>query len=110
MIYECIMKNPIIKIAGLNALATTAYVAAVVSFISYAPKTIDQKDTVLLPIVMLLLFILSAAITGSLVIGRPILWYMDGKKKEAVTLLIATIAALFVITLVTFCVLVIFTK
>ena len=107
------MKNPIIKIAVLNALATAGYVAAVASFMFYVPQAIglnNKKDNVLMPFVMLLLLVLSAAITGSLVIGRPILWYMDGKKKEAVTLLIATIAALFVITLVTFCALVIFTK
>jgi predicted transglutaminase-like protease len=104
------MKNQILKIAGLNALATTAYIAAVVSFIFYAPKTIDEKATVLLPIMMLLLFVSSAAITGSLVLGRPILWYMDGKKKDAIHLLIATLVSLFAITLVAFCTLLLLTK
>lgn len=51
---------------------------------------------------MLLLLILSATVTGSLVLGRPILWYLDGKKKEAVSLFVATVGFLFLITIFAF--------
>lgn len=94
------MKNTILKHAALNALATALYVILVASFLFYAPKTIvPGPDTVLVPIVMLLLFVFSAALTGVLVFGRPILWYVDGKKKEALSLLAATLLIFLIITL-----------
>jgi hypothetical protein len=51
---------------------------------------------------MLLLFVTSAAITGFLVFGKPVMLYIDGKKREAVSLLGYTIGILFLITLVVF--------
>ena len=96
------MKHDILKIAGLNALATTLYIIMVASFMFYAPKTMDATPSVFLPVAMLLLFVCSAALTGTLVFGRPALWYLDGRKKEAITLLFATLGILFGITLVTF--------
>lgn len=86
----------------MNALATALYVAAVASFLFYAPKFFgpERSTTVLVPITMLLLFVFSAAVTGSLIFGRPSLWYLDGKKKEALTLLAHTLAILFAITAV----------
>lgn len=98
------MKNNIVKFAALHALGTAAYVTLIASFLFYTPQIFgtNGKDTVLIPIMMLLLFVCSAAITGLLVIGRPILWYMDGKKKEGISLLISTVIALFLILLVVF--------
>lgn len=97
------MKNNIIKIAIQNALATAAYVVAVASFLFYAPRVFKSgDDTVLVPIVMLLLFVFSAAMTGLLLFGRPAFWYLDGKKKEALSLLISTLVILLLITLVAF--------
>jgi hypothetical protein len=46
---------------------------------------------------MLSLLVFSAALVGSLIFGRPILWYLDNKKKEAVLLLAYTLASFFVI-------------
>ncbi len=51
---------------------------------------------------MLLLFVTSAAITGFLVFGKPAMLYIDGKKKEAISLLGYTIGMLFLITLIVF--------
>lgn len=90
----------IIKTAILNALATFLYVGLVASSFFYMSKFFGQTgkpDTILAPTVMLLLFVFSAGLTASLVFGRPILWYMDGKKKEAIHLLAYTLASLFVI-------------
>jgi hypothetical protein len=39
---------------------------------------------------MLLLFIISASVTGLLVLGKPIHLYLSGLKKEAFVLLFAT--------------------
>ncbi len=96
------MKNNIIKNAVFSAFATALYVAAISSFLFYAPKIFvtGKADTVLAPIVMLCLLIFSAALTGLLVFGRPILWYLDGKKKEALSLLAHTLVIFLIITIV----------
>ena len=73
--------NPILKTALLNAAGTAVYVIAVASFLFYAPKIFGRPDnSVFIPIAMLLLFVFSAALTGSLILGRPALWYLDGRK------------------------------
>lgn len=104
--YGTEMKNAILKFAALNALGTALYIALVASLFFYAPHLFgNTKDTVLIPIAMLLLFVVSASVTGSLVLGRPILWYLDGKKKEAVALFMATVGCLFLLTCIAFAVL-----
>ena len=50
---------------------------------------------------MLMLFVFSAAVTGSLIFGQPVLWYLDGKKKDALTLLTYTLAVFFILTVIT---------
>ncbi len=96
------MKNHIIKNAVINALATALYIALIASFLFYAPKTFGQNkaDTVLVPIVMLSLLVFSAALTGMLIFGRPALWYLDGKKKEALSLFIYTLVFFLIITII----------
>ena len=77
------------------------YVSAVASFLFYAPKIFGRPaNSALIPIAMLLVFVISAAFTGSLILGRPVLWYLDGKKKEALSLLISTLVIFLGITLV----------
>ncbi len=93
------MNDAIIKSAILHAVAAALYVATVASFLFYAPKSFGPANTVLVPIVLLLLFVFSAALTGILIFGRPILWYLDGRKKESLFLLAATLLVFLVIML-----------
>ena len=95
------MKNAILKRAVINALATAVYVIVIASFLFYAPKFFgpDRGDSVLVPIVMLLLLVFSAAFTGSLIFGQPVLWYLDGKKEESLSLIIYTLGVFLVITI-----------
>ncbi|MDO8516412.1 MAG: hypothetical protein Q7S28_04120 [bacterium] len=91
------MQKNIIKFGFLHAGATTAYIALLVLSIHYAVSFFESRgaeETILMPMVMLLLFVISAAITGFAVFGRPVMWYMDGKKKEAIALLAWTLGAL----------------
>ena len=95
------MSRKIIQNALINSGATAFYIIGVVSLIYYVPKMLGLDkvpDNFLMPVVMLLLFVISAAITGSLVFGRPILWYLDGKKREAVMLLCWTLVFLIITT------------
>jgi len=96
------MKNDIIKHAFINASLTALYIIGISSFLFYVSRFFDSPNTVLIPIMMLSLFVFSAALTGSLIFGRPILWYLEGKKEEAVFLLIYTLGIFLVITLLIF--------
>lgn len=56
------------------------------------------------PIIMLLLFVLSAAVMAILVFGKPVLLYLENQKKEALTMLFFTVgwlAAILFLTIVT---------
>ncbi len=98
------MRKIVLKTALINACATALYVTAVASFLFYAPKFFEpnKNETVLVPILMLSLLVFSAAITGSLIFGKPAIWYFDGKKKEALLLLAYTIGVFGIITVLAF--------
>lgn len=100
--------NPIVKTSLLHALATTAYIAAVAMFLFYAPQTIRSGNSPLLTTAILMLLVVSAAVTGSLVFGRPALWYLDGKKQEALRLLLTTCGFLLAFTALAFALLLAF--
>jgi hypothetical protein len=104
------MKKDILKYAFVNAFLTSLYISLVASFLFYGLRYFDfveKPDTVFAPIMMIMLFVFSAALTGILVLGRPILWYMDGNKKDAVNLLLSTLLVFFVIIILAFSVLVV---
>jgi len=94
--------KPILKTALFNSLATAVYVSAIGLFFFYVNKLNLKSSTPLIPIFMLMLFVFSAALTGTLVFGKPILWYLDGKKKEALSLLAYTLGIFFIIALLVF--------
>lgn len=94
--------NKIIKRALLNAMGTAVYILLVVSFIFSLQKFSSKPDNIIIPIAMLMLFVCSAAITGFLVFGKPVMLYIDGKKREAVSLLSYTIGTLFLLTVLSF--------
>jgi len=90
-------KSKIFKYAFLNGVATAVYIVLVALFLTFISGFFPEEDTVIAPIFMLMLFVVSAGITGSLVLGRPILWYIDGKKKESVILLSETLGIILLI-------------
>ena len=95
--------NKIIKRAPIDSLGTAAYIILIVLLIFSLQGLFSEKeDIIIIPVAMLLLFVSSAAITGFLVFGKPVMLYIDGKKKEAVSLLAYTLGILFLITLISF--------
>lgn len=92
----------IITRAFIDAVGTAAYIILVVSFMFSLQIFALKEDNMIIPIAMLLLFVCSAAITGFLVFGKPIMLYIDGKKREAVLLLSYTLGILFLITIIAF--------
>lgn len=92
--------DKITKSALINSLATVAYIIAVALFMNWGSSIkIGRVNTFLAPIALLLLFVTSAAICGYLVFGKPAQLYIDGKKKEALSLISQTLISLSVFTL-----------
>jgi len=91
-------KNILIKTSLLNALGTVIYVALIAIVMDNAPKIFGEMKSIASPIAFLLLFITSAAITGGLVLGRPIMVYLDNQKPAAVKLFAYTVGWLFIFT------------
>ena len=88
-------RNPI-----LNALAAAAYIVTVASVMYYGPKLVgpDPKETVLLPIAFLSLFVLSAATMGYLFLFQSVQMYLEGEKQQAVKLFVNTVGIFALIT------------
>lgn len=92
------MKN-ILKYAFLNAFSATAYIGLVAFFMKNVGKILGPMPEIIGMMSFLLLFVISAAMMGLLIFGRPILWYLDGKKAEAIKLISYTIVVLIIIVL-----------
>ncbi len=86
--------------ALVNAVAGSLYILVIAWSMFNVMPLIPKEDTFLAPTTFLLLFVLSAAIEGTLIIGQPIMLYLDGKKSEALKLLALTLGWLFIITAV----------
>lgn len=87
-----------------HAAAVLAYVAGVAWFMSHGKEIFgpEEPKNFLIPVGMLLLFIFSASVTGTLVLGRPILLYLNGQKSEAARFFVYTLAWIFVIMITIF--------
>ena len=93
------------KILGysiLGSFGTAFYITAIVSFMYYCDKYSLLGENLLIPIFFLMLFVFSAAFTGFLILGKPIMLYADGKKRDAVVLFFSTIILFFMIAIVVF--------
>lgn len=80
------MKNPL-----LNAISALAYISGIVLIINVIGTLQLPSNQIIIPIIMLSLFTLSAAIMGYLFCYQPLILYLDGKKKEAVKLFLQTV-------------------
>ncbi|HRY63700.1 MAG TPA: hypothetical protein P5267_03825, partial [Patescibacteria group bacterium] len=84
--------------AGLiDALGVAIYVVIVALIMQNGEKIFGKMSTIIGPVAFLLLFVVSAAITGALTLGRPVMLYLDNKKAEAVKLFIGTIGWLLLL-------------
>jgi hypothetical protein len=97
-----IYMNKLVQRSFLNALSTTAYVTVIATFLFNANKIFAPKDTAFAPMAALMLLVLSAAVTGSLVVGKPLLMFLNGQKSEAVKLFIYTVCWLALATIIFF--------
>jgi len=91
------------KLGFFLALGEVIYIGLVAFLMSNAElffgNTPDQS--ILAPVVFLLLFVISAAVSGALIFGKPALLFLEGKKKEALVLFGLTLFWLFIFFILT---------
>ena len=89
--------NKLIQRSFLNALGTVAYIILVASVMSTLQKYAGNKpDGFFAPVLFLTLFVLSAAVTAGLVLGKPVMMYFGGEKSEAIKLFLYTLGWLLI--------------
>jgi hypothetical protein len=88
-------KNPFI-----NGFTASIYIVLVVLIMNFATKMVGNNNSFLVPIAVISLFTLSAAVMGYIFIYPPIQLYFSGKKKPAVKLFLQTTAVFACITIV----------
>lgn len=92
----------LLSLSFLHAAGVTAYVAIVASIIVNGEAWFGPAMGFWGPALVLMLLTLSAAIVGSLIFARPALWALSGQKKEALQLLLFTLAWLAVMVIIAF--------
>lgn len=78
----------------LSALGVLIYVSFVAWLGFNGERIFGHPNTFLMPVFMLLLFVISACITGLLVLGKPVHLYLSGQKREALILLFTTLGGI----------------
>jgi hypothetical protein len=93
--------SSLVKRAAISALGVYLYIALLVGAAFNAEKLFGTVEPGWLgPTLFLTLFVVSACITGTLVLLKPVLLYADGNKKDAVHLFGYTVISLAIIALV----------
>lgn len=89
----------IIKSSLIHSLLVVVYVSIIAQIMFHGEQIFGKGDSTLSTIAFLLLFTTSAAVVGSLVVGKSIMLYIEGHKKPALMMLISKIIWLTIIIL-----------
>jgi hypothetical protein len=103
------MKNStLVRWGATHAMGVLVYVFLLAVFFNGASSWFGKADkNIITPVAVLMLFVFSALVTGGLVLGKPIMLYLDGQKKDGVKLLFFTGIGLFIFMSLVFTVLLI---
>lgn len=101
------MKNStLIKWGMTHAFGVFVYILLLGVFFNKASDWFGGADKdIVSPVAALMLLVFSALVTGGLVLGKPLMLYIDGQKKEGIKLLFFTGFGLFIFMVLTFAVL-----
>ena len=104
-------KNKLIKRALLDALGVIAYLFLFSFVLNSLNRWVGSKpdNNWLAPVFFLSMFIVSACVTASLVLLKPILLYLEDHKKDAVSLFLYTIGFLALMGIIVGIFIIIFT-
>ncbi len=86
------MEKKLLTFSFFAALSQVAYIFLISLVLRYGDEIFGAKPGIFGIIAALLLFVVSAAISGALILGKPALLYLEGKKKEALQLFILTVS------------------
>jgi hypothetical protein len=75
----------------IHASLAALYISVVVFLMNHLSNLPNELESVLIPMAVLGLFVLSAAIMGYLFLYQPFTLYFDNKKKEAATFFFGTV-------------------
>lgn len=67
-----------------NTSGAVVYIFLISQLMLNGAKLFGNKDNMLTPFVMLLLFSLSAAVVGGLVFGQALMLFLENKKSESI--------------------------
>lgn len=90
------MKKPIV-LGLLSALGVGLYCTLVAGFFRFGEKVFDHYQGFFLIVLILVLLVISAAITGSLVFGLSAYWVYKGQTAYGLKILVSTLAWLIII-------------
>ena len=90
-------RNPI-----LNALAAMVYIVVIASVLYYFTRFGGTEFTIFIPIAIITLFTLSAAVMGYIFLYQPLLLCLDGERKQGVNLFLKTVAVFAGFTMLIF--------
>lgn len=86
-----------------NAVFAAAYIVGIVYFVTnFVARSDIVEPTMLIPMAMLSLFVLSAAVMGYLFLYEPLMLHFDNKRIEAVSLFLQTTGYFALITVIFF--------
>lgn len=89
-------KNPLV-----NAIGSFVYIVLGVTIMTFLTQPLrDKPDTFFAPVVFLSLLTLSVAVMAFLFFYQPLMYFIEGKKKEAVSLFIKTVGIFAFLTAV----------
>lgn len=95
------MKNKLLITTLRNVSLAAVYIFLVSQVMRNGEKLFGNLEgSIVGPFAFLLLFVLSAAITGGLVFGQSVLLFFEGNKKESIKAAIYSIAWLGIFTAV----------
>jgi hypothetical protein len=92
----------------LQAMGITLYCSAIGIILWQGPKIFPKVNTFFAPIAFLLLFSTSALICALIVFYKPYKLFFDGKKKEAVNVVVFTSLWLFLFLFIAFFLMIVF--
>lgn len=90
-------KSQLFKESVLAAVGVAVYATTVAAVMNRLSQLGSQMTSFWGPAAMLLLLVLSVAVVGLLVFGRPVWWYLAGDKNGAVKLVVGTLLSLLAI-------------
>ncbi len=91
------IKNPY-----LSAVLASAYIITLIVLLTFvAPMVFAEKeDTIFIPMAMLSLLVFSVCVMGYLFVAQPLMLYIDGHKKDALSFFMRTVGTFGALTLV----------